>query len=1309
MIPLSYAQKRLWFLDRLHGSEATYHLPVALRLRGALDQSALQAALQDLVGRHESLRTTFPDTAGSPPYQHVLDPVANWPRLAVSTVTAAELDSHLRAAAAAPLTLTAEPPLRCNLFVLSATDSVLLLTLHHIIADGWSIEVLLRDLARAYRSRSGGSGPPDWAQLPVQYTDYTLWQRELLGDREDSQSLIGRQLTYWRQTLAGVPAALPLPDDRPHPAIAGRSGAGVPIDWDVNRHRALQHLARQHGCTVFMVLQAALCGLLYRAGAGTDIPVGAVIAGRTDEALDDLVGFFVNTVVLRADLSGDPSFAELLRRVREVDLQAYAHQDLPFDLLVEELNPPRPADGNPFFQVMLAFDTRLEQQLHFGAVTAQRWAVDVPGAKADLNLQLTEHVDTDGAPLGISGSLEYVTSRFAEDTARRLASWLSRILDAVVLAPELPISRVPLLGPGERGQVLSDWNDTIQPLPVSTLPESFRAQAVRTPAATALIWGSRSLTYAQLDLRTDELARGLRELGAGPGTIVAVAMPRSADLVMSLLAVAKAGSAYLPLDPAHPDERLRMMLEDARPVCVLGGPDLYRRLGGGDLEVVTLDDLPVATPEGAGDPAGPRPQHPAYVIYTSGSTGRPKGVVVSHAAIDNRLRWMQSAYPLTADDRVLQKTPSGFDVSVWEFFWPMRVGAALVVAGPEEHRDPAALVRTIVEHGVTTTHFVPSMLNLFLSEPTASRCDSLRRVFCSGEALPREAAQTFHHLLPGAALTNLYGPTEAAVDVTYHDCVPGEDGPVPIGRPVWNTQVRVLDDGLEPCPIGLAGELYISGAQLADGYLARPPLTSTRFVADPYGPPGTRMYRTGDRVRWTPDGELVFLGRTDDQIKLRGQRVEPGEVVAALLATEMVGNACVMVREDTPGDQRLVAYVTPAAGPEARASVDTQDLIRSLAGLLPDHLVPASVVVLDRLPLSPNGKLDRRALPLPPVRVRQSRQPRSREERVLTRLYAELLGIPDVGVEDDFFRLGGHSMLAVRLARRIHDEMAVDLPVQAIFRHHTPATLAPQLTMIDAADKAFGPVLDIRTGGPGEPIFFVHPGAGLSWCYLRIVEYLAPGRPVHALQARGFAETVIGRPPPAAPRSVLDMAEDYLAQVRKIQPEGPYHLAGWSFGGLVAHSMATQLEHAGDRVASLVVIDGYPEPPGAVDEPHLLREALHNLLGVSPDIAGELQDPEDLDSRVLDEVRQRFPPLADADDRRIHDALRIGMNNLRLQREFVPEILISDMTLIAARSSDPSAWHQFVAGHLTVLPVEAGHHDLFSIAAEQTGRLLAGL
>ncbi|GGK72884.1 hypothetical protein GCM10012284_03530 [Mangrovihabitans endophyticus] len=1268
----------------------------------------MRAALGDVVARHESLRTAFPDTEGVP-HQHVLPAAAEVPRLTVTACAAAELDARIQAAASAPFSLAQEPPLRADLFVCPQDEAVLLLTLHHIIADGWSIEVLLRDLATAYRCRSSGRGAPGWPELPVQYADYTLWQRELLGDPAEPGTVSGRQLSYWRDALAGGPTALPLPGARPGPTAAGRRGAGVAIDWNAARHRRVLGLARQQNCTVFMVVQAALCGLLSRMGAGDDIPLGSVTAGRTDPALDDLVGFFVNTLVLRTDLSGDPTFTELLMRVRDVDLQAYAHQDLPFDLLVEELKPPRSPDGNPFFQIMLAFETRAEQRLDFGAVIVEQSVVDVPAAKADVNLQLVEFVGADGAPRGISGMLEYATGLLYAETARMLADRLSRFLDAAVATPGRPISELPLLTVEEREQVLHTWNDTGRHLPATTLPAAFRAQAARTPHATALVSGRGTLTYAEVDRQTDNLARGLRGLGAGPGSIVAVALPRSADLALSLLAAVKAGSAYLPLDPGNPDERIRMMLLEVRPVCVLGEPELRARLDDGETRVVTPGELATDAMTGDADPLGtvpaPRPEHPAYVIYTSGSTGRPKGVIVSHAAINNRLRWMQAAYPLAADDRVLQKTPSGFDVSVWEFFWPMQVGAALVVAEPDEHRDPATLARTIVTQRVTTIHFVPSMLNLFLSEPTAARCGGLRRVFCSGEALPRDTVRAFHRILPGGTLTNLYGPTEAAVDVTFHDCVPGEQGPVPIGRPVWNTQVRVLDDRLAPCPPGPVGELYLAGVQLADGYLGAAALTSMRFVADPYGPPGSRMYRTGDRVRWTSDGELVYLGRTDDQVKLRGQRIEPGEVEAALMARPAVGRACVVVREDTPGDQRLVAYVTPAA---AQAPVEPRTLLTGLADVLPAHLVPAAVVVLNTLPLSPNGKLDRRALPAPTADVAQGREPHSCMERALVRLYAELLDAPGVGVEDDFFRLGGHSMLAVRLTQRIRTELAVTVPVQGIFRHPTPAALARHLVRAETAEKAFRPVLELRAEGAGEPVFFVHPGTGLSWCYFRILDELAPGRPIYGLQARGFAEAVRGDALPVPPRTVLEMAADYLAQVREIQPEGPYRLAGWSFGGLVAHRMATALEREGDRVASLVVLDGYPEPPGQQIAGRLLGEALHNLLGVAPSGAAcAAGDPAGLADPVLDEVRHRFPPLADADDHVIRAALRIGMNNLRLQYEFVPELLRSDMTLVTAQASDPSAWRPLVAGRLTVRHVDAGHHDLFSNAADDTGRLLA--
>ncbi|MCF3102091.1 amino acid adenylation domain-containing protein [Streptomyces roseoverticillatus] len=1095
-IPLSFAQRRLWFLHRLEGPGATYNVPLAVRLSGVVDRDALTAALADVVARHESLRTTFPERSGRP-RQLVLDAAAALPVLEISEVEAADASNGSDRSTEAKLAekvadavryefdLAAEQPLRATLFVLGPREHVLVLVLHHIAGDGWSLTPLARDLGTAYRARVTGTEPA-WSPLPVQYADYTLWQRELLGDEggsgaeggEQSEgeeggavSLASQQLAYWRDALAGLPDRLELPGDRPRPAVTSHRGAHHSFTLSAELHRGLADLAKRNQASVFMVAQAALAALLTRLGAGTDIPLGSPIAGRTDESLDDLIGFFVNTLVLRTDTSGNPGFRTLLERVRETDLAAYAHQDLPFERLVEALRPARSLAYHPLFQVALAFHNTAEPDLELPGLRAEAEGVRTGTTKFDLTVELTERraktragndtaIDTGhSAADGMDGLVEYSTDLFDAATVQTLVSRYQRLLEAVVADPGQPIGRIEILSQEEREQLLVKWNDTARPVPESDLPTLFETQAVCNPQALALVFEGTELTYAALNTRANRLAHFLIALGAGPESVVAVALPRSTELVVALLAVLKTGAAYLPVDPTQPAERTAFMLDDARPVTVLtaaeGGPVLPPHTPGTTLgEPATtsaLDACPSTDPDRTGSDRTGRltPLHPAYVIYTSGSTGRPKGVAVPHTAIVNRLHWMQAEYRLDATDRVLQKTPFTFDVSVWEFFWPLIEGATLVVAKPEGHKDPAHLADLIRTGQVTTVHFVPSMLRAFLETPGAKDCGTLRRVFCSGEALPPELITPFQNTLD-APLYNLYGPTEAAVDVTAWACPQDFDaaGTVSIGAPISNTRVHVLDDALQLVPPGVVGELYLAGRGLARGYVNRPGMTALRFVPDPFGPAGSRMYRTGDLARRSPDGTLEFLGRTDDQVKIRGFRIEPGEIEAVLGRHPGVARAAVTLREDGPSGRWLVAYVVPAVG----AVADAAGLREHAQGLLPDYMVPAAFVLLDELPLLPSGKLDRAGLPAPEVTRaaggRPPRTPRTPQERILSDLFAELLGVAEVGADDGFFALGGDSIVSIQLVSRAREAGLVITP-REVFLHQTAAGLAAAATAVE--------------------------------------------------------------------------------------------------------------------------------------------------------------------------------------------------------------------------------------------------------------------
>ncbi|MCH0573408.1 amino acid adenylation domain-containing protein, partial [Streptomyces sp. MUM 136J] len=1066
-VPLSYAQRRLWFLSRFEGEDsATYNLPIALRLTGVLDRNVLEAALCDVVQRHESLRTVFPEGPDGTPFQEVVVGARARIALDVRAASPEGLADLVAETTGQGFDLTSELPLRARLFALGEETHVLVVVLHHIAGDGWSMAPLARDVATAYEARTEGR-VPDWEPLPVQYADYTLWQQATLGDESNPDSVLNAQLAYWTSALTDLPEQLAVPTDRPRPVVASYRGDTVPFEIDGELHARLAALARESGASMFMVLQAALATLLSRLGAGTDIPIGSPIAGRTDEALDDLVGFFVNTLVLRTDLSGDPTFRELIERVRETDLAAYAHQDVPFEYLVEALNPARSMSRHPLFQTMLVLQNNDRADLSLPGLTVSTgtdMGVVAPAARFDLCIYLTEH-EVEHA--GLVGELEFAMDLFDRASVEELVARFTRVLRAAVLRPDQALSEFDVLSEAERHRIVEEWNDTEVDVLQVPLPDLFERQVRRTPDAVAVVYDDVEVTYGELNARANRLAHLLVERGAGPEGLVALALPRSIEQVVAVYAVVKAGAAYLPVDPEYPVERIAYMIEDARPVCVLTTRDSLPLLPDGASTVVMdepgfEESLAVRPDRDVRDEerhARLTLSNPAYVIYTSGSTGRPKGVMIPHDAIVNRLAWMQAKHPQGAGDRILQKTPIGFDVSVWEFFWALQVGATLVVAKPGGHRDPAYLVEVIRAKRVTTLQFVPSMLAVFLAEPASATCSSLHTVILGGEALSLELADKFRTTLTKAHLYNLYGPTEASIDVTRwpYRYEPGASS-VPIGAPVWNTRAYVLDARLRPVPAGVAGELYVSGVQLARGYVNRQSLTAERFVANPYGLPGERMYRTGDLVRWRADGNIEFLGRTDFQVKIRGFRVELGEVESCVAAHPLVEQAVVAVHAQGEADARLVAYAVPVAGAGGVEGVDPGAVRKFVGERLPEFMVPAVVVVLEALPVTVNGKLDRKALPVPDFSsVVSGAAPRDAREQVLCDLFAEVLGLERVGIEDSFFDLGGHSLLVTRLVNRVRTEMQVELPLRALFEAPNVALLAERIGGAEASRPALEP------------------------------------------------------------------------------------------------------------------------------------------------------------------------------------------------------------------------------------------------------------
>ncbi|MGW3292139.1 amino acid adenylation domain-containing protein, partial [Streptomyces sp. NPDC001002] len=1052
-VPLSFAQQRLWFLGQLEGPSATYNIPLAVRLAGVLDRDALESALRDVIGRHEVLRTVFPAVDGRAA-QQVLGIDEFDFELSYSEVTASDLDAEVVRAAGRAFDLASEIPVRAWLFGVGPEEHVLVLVVHHIAADGWSMGPLARDLSTAYEARCAGRAP-EWMPLPVQYADYALWQRELLGEESDPDSVLAQQAKYWRGALAGAPEELTLPMDRSRPATASHRGHVAALEIPAEVHERLLAVARERGVTLFMAVQAALAVLLSKLGAGDDIPIGSTIAGRTDEAVDDLVGFFVNTLVLRTDLSGDPTLAEILDRVRETGLEAYAHQDVPFERLVEELAPARSLARHPLFQVMLT--------VHNTAQTGSGPALELPGlhvsslasgvgaAKFDLDVSLGEAVDEQGAPAGLHGSVIAAADLFDPETTEWITGLLGLVLRALAMQPELPARQLDLLDEAAYRRVLEEWNDTAAPVPAAPVFRLFEQRAARTPGAAAVLCAENQLSYAELNARANRLARKLVRHGVGPESLVAVCMERSADLVVALLAVLKTGGAYLPLDPEYPRERVEFVLGDARPALLLTTRQVMDRPEGlpsvADAEPLIVDDPRTAADLAALDganltdaerTAAPTRDHPAYVIYTSGSSGRPKGVVVPHGALANFVAAMGDRLALAPADRLLAVTTVAFDIHVLEIHVPLLAGAGVVVADDAAVRDPQTVAELIDRFGVTVMQATPALWQSLL----AGHAEAVRglRVLVGGEALPSALAARLVEV--GRSVTNLYGPTEATVWATLADLDEDRLAPVPIGGPLWNTRVFVLDAGLCPVPVGVAGELYVAGPQLARGYLGRPDLTAERFVACPFGGAGERMYRTGDVVRWRADGTLEFLGRADDQVKIRGFRIELGEVEAALATHTLVDRAAAVVREDVPGDRRLVGYVVPTTGTGTHSAAHTAAELRThLAGLLPAYMVPSAVVLLDALPLTANGKLDRKALPAPEYTRAPGRAPATVREELLCQTFAEVLDVPSVGVDDDFFALGGHSLLAVSLVERLRAR-GLSVPVRALFATPTPAALA---------------------------------------------------------------------------------------------------------------------------------------------------------------------------------------------------------------------------------------------------------------------------
>ncbi|MGK8557094.1 amino acid adenylation domain-containing protein [Nocardia gipuzkoensis] len=1215
-IPLSAAQRRLWFLNRFNAggvsgadrSAGAYNIPLVLRMTGRLNVDALVSALHAVQARHETLRTVFPEVGGAP-VQVVLDPDEAAISLDRAMVPPDQVEAAVRRFAAPGFDLATTVPIRAALLSVStgvaavSEEHVLVLVVHHIAMDGWSLEPMAADVAVAYRAACAGVAP-DWDEPEVQYADYTLWQQDLLGTEDDPDSLVSRQLDYWRRTLDGIPELLTVPADRPRPPTPSYRGGTVECTVDPVTHRELQAIAGSNNVSLFMVLHAALAVLLHRMTATDDIAIGSPIAGRGHPALDRMVGMFVNTLVLRTRIDPSARFTDLLHTVRETDLDAFAHGDLPFERLVEVLNPARSQAHHPMFQVMLSVRNEPVGGVDLPRLRIEAADLDTGVAKFDLQFTLTESQTAHRDPAGISVAVNYATDLFDESTAQRLGKRLTRLLAAIAANPTTPVGDLELLDPAEWSG-LAPVRGAKPDRPV-TFPEVFEQAADVDRAAVALVSDGTEVTYGALDRWTNRLARVLMRRGVGPETLVALGIPRSVESVATMLAVAKAGAAFVPVDPLYPHQRIAHMLSDS-------GAALGITLSGyrGELpegtEWIVLDDpefrgLVLDAPEApiadAERPAPLRIDNPAYVVYTSGSTGTPKGVVVTHGGLSNFAAETAQRFDVEPGCRVLHFATPSFDAAMLDLLLALG-GAATLVITPPGVVGGEDLRRILIQERITHAFITTAALGTV--DPTG--VTEFQHVLVGGEALPPDLVTRW---APGRNLYNVYGPTETTiVTVISQPMEPG--GRITIGGPIRGVNAAILDARLHPAPVQVTGELHLAGDALARGYLNRPGLTAQRFVANPFGKPGERMYRTGDLVRWWTGSrnngpaadsaqEIEYVGRTDHQVKIRGFRIELGEIDAALARHGAVAFSTTIGHRTPAGATALVSYVKPRDGVTLTAS----ELTEHVAGQVPNYMVPQSIMLLDEVPLSPVGKLDRAKLPEPVFTATKGyRAPSTPTETALCAAFAEVLGTGSVGADDGFFELGGNSLLATKVVAHLR-ERGIDLPVQLMFGDATPAAIAARLDRAGATSGAavasvLEPVLPIRprTAPDQAPLFCVHPAIGLAWCYSGLLAHLTPDRPVYGLQAPHVAgEQGYG--------SIAEAASHYVDAIKTIQPEGPYHLLGWSLGGLIAHEMAVQLQEAGDEVALLSMMDSY----------RLSDELLEHATPSIAEIVGELGSDE---------------------------------------------------------------------------------------------------
>ncbi len=1297
--PLSFAQEQLWFLDRLDPGRQTYNVPLAIRMRGPLDVPAVRSAVTELVRRHETLRTTIDERDGK-----AVQVVAPAPTVELSLPVedgrpqpGEDADPAARrladADAAIPFDLRQGPLFRPRLFRIAADDHLLTLCTHHIISDGWSLEVIVSDIGVLYEAARAGTltEKSPLPELPVQYADFAAWQRERLAGEA-----LEEELRHWARTLAGAPV-LELPTDRPRPVTPSFAGNHVSIDMASDVMAKLRARSREHRATMFMVIIAAFNVVLSRYSGQRDIVIGTASAGRDLPELKGVIGFFTNMVVLRTDLSGDPTFLEILQRVREVALTAYTHQEVPFEKVVERVGQRRDPSRNPLFQVAMALlpaaiaaeGDAPETELRTSMVTT-----GTGGARFDIGINVGETGDA------LRVFVEYATDLFDRPRIVRMIGHFEQVLAAAAADPTVRLSQVPMLTDAERQQVLHEWQGPAQQYRRAPVHQLIAEQAARAPDAVAAVCAGAELTYGELERRAGLVARYLRERGVTREDVVGVGLERGLDVPVALVGVLKAGAAFLAVDPSHPAGRNDEVLRDARARFLISQEPLRDRLPTApDRELLALDAVLADAEPLAGRPLAELADADSmmYVLYTSGSTGRPKGVVVEHGAMCNYMQWLGDTYEMRPGARVLQYASLVFDLAEAEIFTALSRGATLVLVPEDAKLSPPALSALIRDERCTYIGAPPALLGLVDAGPYPD----LRGLLVGGEAFSGDLVNRWN--LPGRTFVNGYGPTESTVGCIRYICehITWRSSP-PIGRALPNRTAYLVDEWNNPVPVGVPGEILIGGEGLARGYLGRPDWTAERFTEDPFVP-GGRVYRTGDLAAWTEEGQIQFLGRIDTQVKLRGQRIELEEIEAVLTAHPAVAQALVAMREDRPGEKRLVGYVLPGGAAAGTSPPAPQELRELVARELPPYMVPAVVVVLDELPLTPSGKVDRAALPAPAAErsgAGDYLEPRTATERTVAEVFATILGLDRVGATDDFFELGGSSLQVAAVINEVRDRTGVTLPMRDVYTTPTVGAVAAALdaaTDTDATGKT-GLVLTLRATGDRPPLICIPHVFGSSLGYRSLVDHLPDDQPLYALEAPGLDDD-------RAPVSTMEgLAEVYIAAIREHHPRGPYVLAGHSMGGVTAYEMGLQLAEAGEDV-TVILVEGNLDPQPPAGRAHIAQRFVDIMTGVyeKPSVA---IDPE-LDSVPEAEFLHRLWAVVRTigvdtipDEVRLRRGFGVFAANASALWAYRPSRAFpGPLTLI--RSVDhtavaPGKWVDQAGGGLTEYLVPGDHYSIWS-------------